>query len=59
MMGRDQRGHWEISQLIKISDLQIWSGAASQLRVKWKMYDLLRVMREQEGEEGGCLVSPD
>ena len=24
MMGRDQRGLWEISQLIKISDLQIW-----------------------------------
>ena len=41
MMGRDQRGHREISQLIKISDRDLVQGtAARQLRVRCKMYDV-------------------
>ena len=56
-MGRDQRGQREISQLIKISDQDLERGC--QLRLRCKMYDLLRVMREEEeeGEGGGGDVS--
>ena len=56
MMGRDQRGQREISQLIKISDQDLERGC--QLRLRCKMYDV--PCNERGGGEGrGCLVSPD
>ena len=54
MMGRDQRGPREISQLIKISDQDLERPCQLRGDVKCMMF---RVMREEEGE--GCLVSPD
>ena len=56
MMGRDQRGHREISQLIKISDQDLERPCQLKGDVKCMMF---RVMREEEEEGEGCLVSPD
>ena len=59
-MGRDQRGLWEISQLIKISDQDLERGC--QLRLRCKMYDVPCNERGggEEGEGGGdvsCLLT--
>ena len=49
-MGRDQRGHREISQLIKISDQDLERGCQLKGDVKCMMF---RVMREEEEGGGG------
>ena len=50
MMGRDQRGHREISQLIKISDQDLERGWQLR-RVRCKMYDV--PCNERGGGGGG------